>query len=155
MSGKLTETFLDLVRLEIHLWDRVEEALRAECNTTLGRVQALLAVRRLGPCRVQDVSRELSITVGGASKLVDRLEAAGYCVRRANPDDGRSFLIGLTKAAEPLLVCAEETIETALQEVLGAHVAAADLDRFAAQVSHFRQVTEPEVPKASEPDSKG
>jgi hypothetical protein len=45
---------------------------------------------------VFDIAEELSLTVGGTSKLVDRIEAAGHCVRRANPDDRRSSIIELT-----------------------------------------------------------
>jgi hypothetical protein len=40
-------------------------------------------------CRVFDIKEELSIAVG-TSKLVDRIEDAGLCRRRANPDDRRS-----------------------------------------------------------------
>jgi DNA-binding MarR family transcriptional regulator len=48
-------------------------------------------------CRVFDINEQLSITVG-ASKLVDRIEAAGLCRRRVNPDDRRSRFIELTPA---------------------------------------------------------
>ena len=75
------EVFFNLTRLEIELWERVDQALRAECGVPLGRLEALLVLDRLGPCRVQDVSRELAITVGGTSKLIDRVEASGHCRR--------------------------------------------------------------------------
>jgi DNA-binding MarR family transcriptional regulator len=42
---------------------------------------------RLSRCRVYDIAHELGITTGGTSKLVDRIEARGYCRRLPNPDD--------------------------------------------------------------------
>jgi DNA-binding MarR family transcriptional regulator len=56
-----------------------------------------VVVRHAGACRVQEVRSDLGITVGAASKLVDRLERDGLAVRRANPDDRRSSLIELTR----------------------------------------------------------
>ena len=47
-------------------------------------------------CRVQDIARAVAITVGGASQAVDRLQAAGRCVRHPNPDDRRSSILELT-----------------------------------------------------------
>lgn len=66
-------------------------------------------------CRVQDVATDLVITVGGASKLVDRIEAAGLCRRRANPGDRRSSLVELTPTGERLLAEATAVLEDELQ----------------------------------------
>jgi len=52
-------------------------------------------------CRVFDIKEELSITVGGTSKLVDRIEAAGLCRRRANPDDRRARACRAAQWATP------------------------------------------------------
>ena len=74
--------------------------------------------RRPG-CRVQDIAEELRVTVGGISKIVDRVEAAGHCARRPNPDDRRSSLIALTPAGEQLLVRAEAAFTAELDRLLG------------------------------------
>src|SRR4029450_3704796 len=73
----LPALFADLVRLEIELWDAVEARLRAELGVGLGTAQTLAVVAAVEDCRVHDVVRGLSITVGGASKTVDRLERHG------------------------------------------------------------------------------
>ena len=52
-------------------------------------------IARHGSCRVHDIADELSMTVGGTSKLVDRIEASGYCKRSPNPGDRRSSVIEL------------------------------------------------------------
>jgi DNA-binding MarR family transcriptional regulator len=44
------------------------------------------------------VSVQLQITVGAASKVVDRVEAAGHCARQPDPRDRRSSLLVLTPA---------------------------------------------------------
>lgn len=118
----LYDVFFDLTRVEIHLWDRIDEALRAEIDVPLGRFEALLVLRRLGPCRVLDVSRELALTVGGTSKLVDKLETTGLCLRTPNPDDRRSSLITLHETAPAVLDRGEAVIEDTLRAHLGAHL---------------------------------
>jgi len=69
----------------------------------LGRYEAMLIIDALGSCRVHDIATALSITVGGTSKLVDRIEAAGYCARKTNPGDRRSSLLELTAQGTALL----------------------------------------------------
>src|SRR5947209_216996 len=73
----LSALFHDLVRFEIELWNAVDARLRADCDLLLSRFEPLQVISRRSPCRVQDIADELSITVGGASKLVDRIEVAG------------------------------------------------------------------------------
>jgi DNA-binding MarR family transcriptional regulator len=137
--------FYDLTRLEMQLWNRVDTALRATVDVPLGRFEALLVMRRLGPCRIQDVSRELSLTVGGTSKLVDRLEASGLCTRTANPDDRRSSLITLTDDAAPLLTQGEVVIESTLAALLGTTLPVEELTALGAQLHRLREAGEPAV----------
>jgi DNA-binding MarR family transcriptional regulator len=90
--------FSALTRLETELWDAVDVRLRKECDLPLGRYEALVVIASLGTCRVFDIASALSITVGGASKLIDRVEAAGFSARKINPGDRRSSLLELTPA---------------------------------------------------------
>jgi DNA-binding MarR family transcriptional regulator len=92
-----------------------------------------------GPsCRVQDLASEFSITVGGASKVVDRVEAAGYCRRRANPDDRRSSIIELTPAGRRVLARATPIFEDELQIRIGSVLPDASLRRFGAAPAELR-----------------
>jgi hypothetical protein len=63
----------------------IDDAVRAEITVQAGRFKALLVLRHLGPCRISHVSRELSPTVGGTSKLVDKLETTCFCLRAPTP----------------------------------------------------------------------
>src|ERR1700684_3131227 len=99
----LTDLFSELVRLETELWNAVEDRVRAEHGVALGSQEEMRVIAPQPGCRVQDIAAALSITVGGVSKIVDRLEAAGYCARRANPADRRASIIELTTSGDRLL----------------------------------------------------
>ncbi|MEH0525019.1 MarR family transcriptional regulator [Streptomyces stelliscabiei] len=114
--------YRELVSLEIELWDGIEGRLRAEYDLALTSFEVLhLLLRRPGR-RIQDIAEEFSITVGGTSKVVDRLETAGLCGRRANPNDRRSSIVELTvegrKLVEGALKVFEEELELRIGSVI-------------------------------------
>jgi len=74
----------------------------------------MVVVSSLGTCRVFDIASALAITVGGASKLVDRVEAAGYCSRKINPGDRRSSLLDLTEEGKAVVARGRAVIEAEL-----------------------------------------
>ncbi len=112
--------FSDLIRFETELWNAVETRLRAEHDLTLSWFEPMQVVERTENCRVHDIATALSITVGGTSKLVDRIENAGFCRRRANPGDRRSSIIELTTAGRRLLTKATDTFNDELGRRFGA-----------------------------------
>jgi DNA-binding MarR family transcriptional regulator len=73
--------FSDLIRLETELWDLVEARLRRDHDLALSWFELMQEIDRIQGCRVIDIAEALSITIGGTSKLVDRIENAGWCVR--------------------------------------------------------------------------
>src|SRR3954468_16549500 len=111
----LPALFADLVRLEIELWNAVEARLRAELGEGLATAQTLAVVAAVQDCRVHDIVRSLSITVGGASKTVDRLERHGLVARRPHPSDRRSSVIALTRAGATTHAKAQRLIATELE----------------------------------------
>jgi DNA-binding MarR family transcriptional regulator len=54
--------------------------------------------------------RALLLSSGGLTKILHRLEGAGWIARPANPRDGRSRLVSLTAAGEAQLQLAVEAI---------------------------------------------
>lgn len=125
--------FNDLVRFQIELWNAVDARLRSETDLTLVHFEALRIVELTPDCRVNDVADQLVISVGGASKIVDRLEAAGYCERRSNPGDRRSSILALTTAGETALSNAKPVHASVLDEHLPG-----DLEAFAATLAALR-----------------
>jgi DNA-binding MarR family transcriptional regulator len=99
----LREVFDDLVRFETDLWNEIDARLRRDCGIPLGNLNVLLVVEATAQCRVNEIASALSITVGGASQAVDRLEKNGQCVRRPSPTDRRSSIIELTAAGRKIV----------------------------------------------------
>ena len=115
----LKRLYRELVSLEIELWNGIEGRLRAEYDLPLTSFEVLhMLLRRPGP-RIQDIAEEFSITVGGTSKVVDRLEAAGLCERHANPNDRRSSIVELTPEGRKLVEGALKVFEEELELRIG------------------------------------
>ena len=121
----LQTIFSVLIRFEAELWNAVDTRLRADCDLPLSRFAPMQVIARNGSCRVHDIADELSMTVGGTSKLVDRIEASGYCTRSPNPGDRRSSVIELTAAGSAVLARAAAAFEEELRNQLGTAMIAA------------------------------
>ena len=130
--------FSELIRFEIELWNAIDARLRFEYDLPLTQFEPMHVIAHRESCRVNDIAAELVITVGGASKLVDRIEAVGLCRRRANPADGRSSIIELTTAGRGLLDDATKTLEHELANRLGSAVSAQSLRQFTETLSRLR-----------------
>ena len=76
----------------IQLVSRELEADGVESDTYA--VLSLIGAR--GSVRLTDFAHELGLPLTTMSDVVRRLEARGHVRRRANPDDGRSFLFELS-----------------------------------------------------------
>jgi DNA-binding MarR family transcriptional regulator len=111
----------DLIRLEIALWDRVDARLRESHELPLAFFESLLFISRAprGSMRVGDLARALRVTVGGTSKLVDRIERAGLIAREPDPDDRRASRLVLTTAGKRKLTAALKTYEAEAGGILG------------------------------------
>jgi len=138
---ELRRIYSDLIRLETELWDAVDRRLREECGLSMGGFDVMQVVARTPGCRVYDIARELSITVGGTSKAVDRIEAAGHLARNANPGDRRSSIIELTAAGAGLLAKAGEVVDDELTQRLGSELTPAELDQLSALIARIRART--------------
>jgi MarR family transcriptional regulator, organic hydroperoxide resistance regulator len=135
---ELRVLFSELVRLETELWDAVEGRLRADHGITLPFFEFMQIISRHPNCRVQDIAEELSITVGGTSKIVDRIEAAGYCSRHANPSDRRSSILALTPAGRRLLPKITATVDDELGARLGSALSGRSLTDLIGTLSRLR-----------------
>ncbi|MFD6196114.1 MarR family winged helix-turn-helix transcriptional regulator [Mycobacteriaceae bacterium NPDC060252] len=130
--------FRELVRWEIGLWNAVDVRLRNDFDLPLSRYEPMRVIERHGSCRVNDIASDLLITVGGTSKLVDRIEASGHCRRRPNPEDGRSSVIELTPSGKRLLAHAKLALEEELSTRLGKVLSAGELQQFAIILTKVR-----------------
>ena len=134
----LRDLFHELVRFETELWNAVDARLRTDCDLPMTWFEPMRVIADRPSCRVFDIADELSLTVGGTSKLVDRIEAAGHCVRRANPEDRRSSIIELTATGRRLLAEAREAFDDELRTRIGAEVPTHSLEQFYATLTRLR-----------------
>jgi MarR family transcriptional regulator, organic hydroperoxide resistance regulator len=135
---ELRELFNDLIRFEIDIWNAADARLKADFDLPLTQFEPMSVMARVPGCRVYDIAAELGITTGGTSKLVDRIEARGYCRRLPNPGDRRSSLVELTAEGGRVLADAGRTFDEELQRWLGDAVPERTLRQFAATLSRLR-----------------
>jgi len=112
----------DLIRLEIELWNRIEAKLHHEHDVSLAFFEVLLFIDCSPDSSpgVSDLAQAMRITVGGCSKLVDRVEAAGLIRREASADDRRASRLSLTTEGHLKLTEASKTYESEMALVLDA-----------------------------------
>jgi MarR family transcriptional regulator, organic hydroperoxide resistance regulator len=134
----LRRLFNDIIRFEIEIWNAIDARLKSEFSLPLTHFEPMSVIDRLPGCRVYDIARELGITTGGTSKLIDRIEANGYCRRLPNPADRRSSLLELTPEGQRLLAEAGVAFDEELQARLGTAVPERTLRQFAATLTRLR-----------------
>ena len=100
--------------------ERVQRALAGADLPPLSWFEVLWAVKRspTGSPRMSDLAEWLTLSRGGITKLVDRLEAAGYVERVTCSTDRRSFQAELTPAGESMLEEMRAVYETELERHL-------------------------------------
>jgi len=139
---ELSQFFSDLVRAETRLYNAVDARLREQHGLALGQYELLQIISGRNGCRVLDIVRTVGITVGAASKAVDRLEEAGWCRRRVNEQDRRSSLLTVTPAGARLLARARPTFEQELSERLAGVASERALDQTARVLATLRAALE-------------
>jgi DNA-binding MarR family transcriptional regulator len=99
---------------------------------------------------VLDIVRDVAITVGAASKAVDRVEAAGWCQRSANPNDRRSSYLTLTEAGEQALAAATPTFAAEIADRVAGILSPEDLTRTGLLLAALRRTLEEQERPASD-----
>jgi DNA-binding MarR family transcriptional regulator len=135
----LKSFFHELVYYQVELWDAVDARLQEECGLPLTWFEIMDLLKRLPDARVQDIAAAFSISVGGTSKVVDKLEAGGYCGRRPNPADRRSSVIELTDKGRASLERAAAVFDRELAARIGSVVSEQELDRVLETLAALRK----------------
>jgi DNA-binding MarR family transcriptional regulator len=128
----------ELERTSAQLAAAVDLRLRREAGLPLVLLEPMSVIAGRDVCRVYELATELGISSGGASKLVDRLEARGHCRRHPNPDDRRSSLLRLTPAGVAALTAAQHVVDAELDDMLGSRLSAAEIAQLAATLHDLR-----------------
>jgi DNA-binding MarR family transcriptional regulator len=70
---------------------------------TINQYQALIAIRELGECSVNELAGKLRLAQSTTSQLVDRLVKAGMVTRETYPDDRRRMVVKLAKSGTDMM----------------------------------------------------
>lgn len=111
--GLLVEAGTAVVRV-------LDEELRRDVGMPLTTYETLIRLGRSPGRQLRQVelSRQLSLTTGGVTRLIDRLEAAGLVRRASCPEDRRASYAQLTEAGLAALRRATEVHLRSLQRHL-------------------------------------
>ncbi|GAQ60584.1 MarR family winged helix-turn-helix transcriptional regulator [Streptomyces scabiei] len=107
-------------------------ALEVECGVSHLMFEVLLILGRAGEpgLSMRAIAQEQVLTSGGATRLVDRMEAAGLVTRQESPTDRRGKLVRLTVLGEETTVRAARIhVENIKEHFLGP-LPEADRERF-------------------------
>ncbi|OPY08058.1 MAG: HTH-type transcriptional regulator Hpr [Syntrophaceae bacterium PtaB.Bin095] len=85
-----------------------------------GEFRALRTALRLDVCTMQDIARRASITKGGATRIITRLEEKGLAHRVKDQKDGRVCCVTLTEEGESLLSQIEDQLTNKMMAILEA-----------------------------------
>ena len=131
MTTDASSLFTALVSAELRVWNALDAALRDAGNTlSLGRFLVLRAVRDTPACRIQEVAASQGITLGAASRLVERLHRDGLLHRTPCEHDRRATILTVTDTGMTHLASAE-AIVAAEQERLVAPLSPNQRERLA------------------------
>lgn len=97
MATDASTLFTALIDTEVRAWNTLESTLSEAGNAlTLGRFLVLRTVRDTPACRIQEVAASQGITLGAASRLVDRLHRDGLLHRTPCEHDRRATVLTVT-----------------------------------------------------------
>ena len=129
----------------VHAWARllkapqvalgqVEAALKRARLPPLAWYDVLLEVERVGAAGVRpfELERAMLLAQYNLSRLLDRIERAGYIERRACPQDRRGQVVQLTASGKALRRRMWPVYASAIEAAVGRHLSgqdAATLDR--------------------------
>jgi DNA-binding MarR family transcriptional regulator len=121
-TGPQSQAWRALCTSHAALTGRMQQALTAADLPPLSWYELLWAVER-SPTRsprMSELAEWLTLSRGGVTKLVDRLEDAGYLRRVSSKKDRRSFQAELTPAGENMLGEMHAVCSPELERHLGA-----------------------------------
>jgi DNA-binding MarR family transcriptional regulator len=97
---QLITALIDQIRVNQVLTDHLDQTAAAYLGINRTDSNALDVIDRHGRCTAGDLARELRLTTGAVTAVVDRLERAGFARRVADPDDRRRVLLEVTPVVQ-------------------------------------------------------
>ncbi|MEU2281069.1 MarR family transcriptional regulator [Streptomyces sp. NPDC013178] len=97
-NSRLVHDFGLLIKVATRLEQRIDTALRQECEISHTMFEVLIRLCRQPDEEVsqRELADDLTLTSSGITRLVDRMEGAGLVRRVPSPGDRRSVLVEST-----------------------------------------------------------
>ncbi len=131
-SKATTAAWVALLRAHRLLFGQVEADLKAAGFPPLAWYDALLELRRApAGLRAVDLEEHMLLAQYSISRLVERLERAGYLERRPDPRDGRGRILVLTEAGGELLAAMWPVYAASIRKHLGSALTKKDAEALA------------------------
>lgn len=93
MARRSSSTLLDEARGLSADFDKLSQAVSTEIGLSPMELLAIDLISRSEKCTAGFLARELNVTTGAITGLIDRLERAGYARRATDPEDRRRVLV--------------------------------------------------------------
>ncbi|NEA66584.1 MarR family transcriptional regulator [Streptomyces sp. SID12488] len=124
-------------------------SLEQECGISHLMFEVLLILGRAGEpgLSMRAVAQEQVLTTGGATRLVDRMAAAGLVERAEDPDDRRGRLVRLTRLGEETAVRAARLHVENIRRYFMAPLPPEDRERFAEDLRILSHSARDELPR--------
>ncbi len=149
----LITTFGRLVEVQSRLERRLGADLEARCNLPHAWFEVLLRLGRSPDDRLTmgSLAEQVSLTSGGVTRLVDRMQAAGYVERVPCPTDRRVAYAALTAAGREKLDEAAPVVAAGLRAAF-ADVGDDERERLDVLLDRLREVADPASTRGEHPD---
>lgn len=127
-SKTLVRAWARLLKAHTRALGTVEGALKEAGLPPLAWYDLLLELDRVGDAgmRPYELERELLLPQYGLSRLLDRMEAAGYLERRPCDSDGRGSTVHITRAGRDLRLRMWPIYAAAIGTAMGTHLSESD-----------------------------
>jgi DNA-binding MarR family transcriptional regulator len=123
-SETVVRAWARLMKAQQLVLTAIEQALKQAELPPLAWYDALLELERVGEegLRPFELEREMLLAQYNLSRLVDRIEKAGYVERRTCADDGRGQVIVITRAGRDMRRRMWPVYARAIQSSIGGHI---------------------------------
>ncbi len=129
LSKRRLKLWIRLLRTTRLAETELREFLRVEHDSTLPRFDVMAALHRAGPeLTMTELSRQLLVSNGNATAVVDRLVRDGLVARRASETDRRIVQVALTDEGRRCFAALAAGHEARV-DALFSTVSASDLDQ--------------------------
>jgi len=141
-SDAVVDAWIALMRAQQAAQLRVERAFRAAGLPPHAWYDVLWELDRAGDpgLRPADIEKRRLIAQSNISRLIDRLEAAGYVARLPCPDDGRGQIVTITPAGRAIRKRMWPTYAAAIEDAVGQHLSDRDAEKVAALLAPLGRV---------------